>query len=30
MNSSNFVSLGFEEMKNCIYRVDTANAGMGL
>ena len=30
MNSCNFLLLKFEEMKSCIYRVETANAGMGL
>ena len=30
MNSCNFFFSQFEEMKSCIYRVETANAGMGL
>ena len=30
MNSCNFFLSVFEEMKSCIYRVETANAGMGL
>ena len=30
MNSCNFFFSEFEEMKSCIYRVETANAGMGL
>ena len=30
VNSWNFFLPEFEEMKNGIYRVETANAGMGL
>ena len=30
VNSGNFFLSEFEEMKSCIYRVETANAGMGL
>ena len=30
VNSCNFFLSEFEEMKSCIYRVETANAGMGL
>ena len=30
VNSCNFFWSEFEEMKSCIYRVETANAGMGL
>ena len=30
MSSCNFFLPEFEEMKSCIYRVETANAGMGL
>ena len=30
VNSCNFFLLEFEEMKSCIYRVETANDGMGL
>ena len=29
-NSYNFFLSEIEEMKSCIYRVETANAGMGL
>ena len=30
VNSCIFVLLEFEAMKSCIYRVETANAAMGL
>ena len=30
VKSCNFFLSEFEEMKSCIYRVETANAGMGL
>ena len=30
MNSSNFFSSEFEQMKSCIYSVKTANVGMEL
>ena len=30
VNTCNFFLSEFEEMKSCIYRVETANAGMGL
>ena len=30
MNSCNFFLSEFEDMKRCIYRVETANAGMRL
>ena len=30
MNSCNFFLSEFEEVKNCIYRVEITNAGMGL
>ena len=30
VNSCNFFLSEFQEMKSCIYRVETANAGMGL
>ena len=30
VNSCNFFLSEFEEMRSCKYRVETANAGMGL
>ena len=30
MNSSNFFLAELEEMKSCMYRLEAANAGMGL
>ena len=30
VNSCSFFLLEYEEMKRCIHRVETANAGMGL
>ena len=30
LNSFNFILSEFEEMKSCIYRVETVNTGLGM